>query len=239
MVEWKIIDSLNLPFEAQYSPYDRTRRKEKNQKIIKYLNLNNKKPKHILDMGAGCGDLTRELLDKGHSVVATNGFNDWHKQYLYGESETKFCNVKINEFTYNWGNSTNSTNQVWGDNEKELEKLKSYSNKKYDIVIAKRFSFHLSENSDNKILSNGNQTRANEVDSLVSEDTIYDAYIDLVKFLKQVCKTTALAYISIHPKFSTHDGYGSPKLLKYAVKDGDDTHGMGMRLLKFNLKTIK
>ena len=98
-------------------------------------------------------------------------------------------------------------NTLWGNNEEELKKLKSYSDKQYDIVIAKRFSFHLSENSDNKLLATGKGTKPGVVDPLASEDTIYDAYIGLAKFLKQVCKTTAVAYISIHPGFSTHDGY--------------------------------
>lgn len=239
MVDWKLIDASNLSFEEQYSPYDRAKRKENNQRIIKYLNLDNGKPKHILDLGTGCGDLARELLDMGHSVVATNAYDTWHNQYLYGELETKFCNVKIDRFTYNWGDPTNSSNSSWGDNEKELKKLKSYSDKKFDIVIAKRFSMHLSENSDNKFLADGLGRRVEVADPLTDEDVIYNAYIGLAKFLKQVCKTNATAYISIMPGFSTHDGYGSPKLVKYKINDSYEVNGMGEKLLKFNLKTIK
>jgi hypothetical protein len=246
MVDWKIIDASNLSYNAQYSPYDRAKRKENNQKIIKYLNLDKGKPKHILDLGTGCGDLARELLDMGHSVIATNGYGDWASQYIYGELETKFCNIKIHSFTYNWreaGGSitetTHSTGGYWGDNNKELEKLKSYSNKKYDIVIAKRFSMHLSENADNKVLANGAGLKPDIVHPVISEDIIYDAYIGLAKFLKQVCKPNATAYISIMPGFSTHDGYGSPKLSKYGTNDSYKVNGMGQKLLKFNLKTIK
>ena len=239
MVDWKLINASNLSFEAQYSPYDRARRKKNNQRIIKYLNLDNGKPKHILDLGTGCGDLAREMLDIGHSVVATNAYDNWHNQYLYGKLETEFCNVKIDQFTYNWGDATNSSNSSWGDNEKELKKLKSYSDKKFDIVIAKRFSMHLSENSDNKFLATGCGKKADIANPLSNEDVIYNAYIGLAKFLKQVCKTNATAYISIMPGFSTYDGYGSPKLVKYKINDSYEVNGMGEKLLKFNLKTIK
>jgi len=215
------------PYIAQYSKHDRGHRTETNDEIIKYLKLDNGKPKHILDLGCGLGDLARQLMDQGHSVVSTQSGYGWEDQYLHAKKEMEYYNIKIHEYTYDWG----------VDNSSRLENLKSLSNKKYDMVIAKRFAMHCCKNSrrESMIKEQMINGHINAVEA-VSAKLIYESFMGLVKQLKAVCKSNATIHIGFCPQFTTHEGYGSPDLLKYADFSFES---LGQRTLKFNLKTIK
>ncbi len=214
------------PYLAQYSKHDRGHRTEKNNRIIKYAKLNNCKPKHILDLGCGLGDLSRQLIDLGHSVVSTNSGYGWEGQYLHSKKEMEYYNIKVHEYTYDWGVT----------NPSQLEKLKSLSNKKYDMVIAKRFAMHCNENSKKEsMVKKVTYDHVESVDA-ISSQIVYESFMGLVKELKVVCKSNAIIHLGFCPPFSTYEGYGSPDLLKYAIPSFED---LGQSTLKFNLKTIK
>jgi len=222
----------HIQFNLQYSSYDREERVEQNNKIIKYLKLDNGKPKHILDLGCGLGDLSRQLLNLGHSVVSVNGYMGWHKQYLHADAETKYNNVKINQYNFEW-DTLSKTNE-------QIENLKSYSNQKYDYVICKRFSMHLIEQGPRK-LKMCRETTVNKyhnvVTPAVSEDKIFQIYLEFINELRQVCKRDATVYIGFNPPFTTHNGYGSKDLLKYSLPkwEGYEVSGLGMKVLRFTL----
>ena len=215
------------PYVAQYSKHDRRHRTETNDEIIKYLKLDNSKPKHILDLGCGLGDLTQQLMDQGHSVVSTQSGYGWEDQYLHSKKEMEYYYIKIHKYTYDWG----------VDNSSQLETLKSLSNKKYDMVIAKRFAMHCNKNSRRESMIKGQMLKDHmESVEAVSPQLVYESFMGLVKQLKVVCKSNATIHIGFCPPFSTYEGYGSPDLLKYA---NPSFESLGQSILKFNLKTIK
>ena len=254
MPEW-ISNIPELSYKEQYSHLDRDKRFNHNKTIIKYLKLDNGKPKHILDVGSGTGDLSRQLLNLGHSVVSVNHSEGWSNQFNHADVETKYNNVKIQEY---WFVPQLSKYQIFDGiipkktSSRELQKLKSYSNKKYDYVICKQFAMHTHEMVLTKD-ENGpkmtkedhlehwakdlNSTSTNEsgVTPTITEDEIFQIFKEFVDQMRQVCKPNAEIYMGFSPPFSTYNGYGSKKLLKYSLPDWENVSRLGSKVLQFTI----
>mgnify|MGYP004124982745 FL=1 len=53
--------------------------------------------------------------------------------------------------------------------------------------------------------------------------------------MRQVCKPNAEIYMGFSPPFSTYNGYGSKKLLKYSLPDWENVSRLGSKVLQFTI----
>ena len=142
-----IVDEYSFPYEPvknekdQYSLHDRENRIHRSSVVVKSFKLDRfNAPKHILDVGCGAGELSRMLLDLGHSVVSTNamGWSDRATTHYNGAiSELAYNN--INPKFYEFHDGSSPTEYL---NSESLTDLKALSTKKYDVVLAIRSSMH-------------------------------------------------------------------------------------------------
>ena len=202
-----------------YSLGDREERNQRASEIVDYLKLT--KPTNILELGCGCGELSRKLIDAGHTVTSTNN-KAWTRFYQFAKQEQIYNDISFFDYDYNPTN--------WLENSKNFRILVRNTSQKYDLVIAQRFSMHM----DFLVKDEYQNLITNLPVEAINDDDVYNAYMGLVKDLKQVCKKHAVIYIGFGPPFTTHKGCGSSKLLKYFY----NSDFLGSVVLKFNVEDI-
>ena len=209
--------------EIFYSHHDRQERDQRATEIVDHLKLT--KPTHILNIGCGCGELSRKLINNGHTVTSTNN-PGWAEYYQGAIKEQEYNEVEIIDYTFIPDNFL--------ENLKNIKSLRRNTSQKYDLVIAQRFSMHMDYLVKNKPDKHGDNDPPVES---VNENMVYETHRTLVNDLKNVCKDDAVIYIGFQPKFLTHKGCGSEKLLKY-LYSSFPKYSMGDIVLKFNVKDI-
>ena len=204
--------------KTSYSHHDRLERDQWATEIVDHLKLT--KPTHILNIGCGCGELSRKLINNGHTVTSTNkpGWAEWYQGAI---KEQEHNEVEIIDYTFIPNN--------FSENLKNIESLRRNTSQKYDLVLAQRFSMHIEY-----LAKKGYREIVDQSVEPIDESVVYKAHMDLVKQLSNVCKDNAVMYIGFSPRFSTHKGCGSQKLLRYLYS----MPRMGGTVLKFNVKDI-
>jgi SAM-dependent methyltransferase len=204
--------------KTSYSHHDRLERDQWATEIVDHLKLT--KPTHILNIGCGCGELSRKLINNGHTVTSTNkpGWAEWYQGAI---KEQEYNEVEIIDYTFIPNN--------FSENLKNIESLRRNTSQKYDLVLAQRFSMHIEY-----LAKKGYREIVDQSVEPIDESVVYKAHMDLVKQLSNVCKDNAVMYIGFSPRFSTHKGCGSQKLLRYLYS----MPRMGGTVLKFNVKDI-
>ena len=206
--------------KISYSHHDRQERDQRATEVVNHLKLT--KPKHILNIGCGCGELSRKLINNGHTVTSTNN-PGWAEYYQGATKEQEYNEVEIIDYTFD--------PYKWKERIESLKNLSKNTLQKYNLVIAQRFSMHMDYLVKNK--PDKHSDNDPPVES-VNENMVYETHRTLVNDLKNVCKDDAVIYIGFQPQFSTHKGCGSKKLLRYLYS----MPGMGDTVLKFNVKDI-
>ena len=204
--------------KISYSHHDRLERDQWATEVVDHLKLT--KPTHVLNIGCGCGELSRKLINNGHTVTSTNK-PGWAEYYQGAIKEQEYNEVEIIDYTFIPDN--------FSENLKNIESLRRNTSQKYDLVVAQRFSMHIEY-----LAKKGYREIVDQSVEPIDESLVYKAHIDLVKQLSNVCKDNAVIYIGFSPRFSTHKGCGSQKLLRYLYS----MPGMGGTVLKFNVKDI-